>query len=122
MKISLPPDLEKLIQEQVKSGQYRSPDEVVDRAIRLLVSESGSGIEKTPGVCGGDACIRKTRIPVWSLVCDRRLGMSDGQILAAFPGLSAIDLVNAWRYAQAYPEEIDIAIRENEEIMTAEIG
>jgi len=84
-------------------------------AIRLLVSESG--IEKTPGVCGGDACISKTRIPVWSLVNDRRLGMSDAKILTAFPSLSAIDLVNAWRYAEAYPEEIEMAIRENEEIM-----
>lgn len=120
MEISLPPDLEKLIQEKVQSGQYGSPDEVVNCAIRLLVSESG--IEKTPGVCGGDACISKTRIPVWSLVCDRRLGMSDAKILTAFPSLSAIDLVNAWRYAEAYPEEIEMAIQENEEIMTAEIG
>ncbi|WP_445242043.1 DUF433 domain-containing protein [Microcoleus sp. LEGE 07076] len=23
---------------------------------------------KTPGLCGGDACIGNTRIPVWSLV------------------------------------------------------
>ena len=26
------------------------------------------GIEKTPGVMGGDACIVRTRIPVWALV------------------------------------------------------
>jgi uncharacterized protein (DUF433 family) len=43
--------------------------------------------------------------------------MSDAKILTAFPGLSAIDLVNAWRYAEAYPEEIEMAIQENEEIM-----
>nr|WP_283756103.1 DUF433 domain-containing protein [Roseofilum acuticapitatum] len=61
--------------------------------------------------------MEKTRIPVCSLVCDRRLGMTNAQILTAFPGLSAIDLVNAWRYAKAYPEEIEMAIRENEEIM-----
>jgi uncharacterized protein (DUF433 family) len=24
-----------------------------------------TGIERTPGVCGGDACIAGTRIPVW---------------------------------------------------------
>lgn len=23
------------------------------------------GVEKTPGVVGGDACIRRIRIPVW---------------------------------------------------------
>ena len=71
------------------------------------------GIKKTPGVCGGDACIG-TRIPVWSLVCDRRLGASDGIILESFPDLTAADLVNAWAYADAYPEEIEQTIREND--------
>jgi len=75
------------------------------------------GIKKTPGVCGGDACIGNTRIPVWSLAIDRTLGMSDADILAAFPDLTAADLVNAWAYAEAHPEEIDRAIRENEEAM-----
>lgn len=45
------------------------------------------GIEKTPGVCGGDACIAGTRIPVWSLVNSRKLGMADGQLLDAYPTL-----------------------------------
>ena len=72
------------------------------------------GIKKTPGVCGGDACIGNTRIPVWSLVCDRRLGASDGIILESFPDLTAADLVNAWAYADAYPEEIEQTIREND--------
>jgi uncharacterized protein (DUF433 family) len=75
------------------------------------------GIKKTPGVCGGDACIGNTRIPVWSLVCDRLLGASDGIILESFPDLTAADLVNAWAYADAYPEEIEQAIRENDEVM-----
>jgi uncharacterized protein (DUF433 family) len=69
---------------------------------------------KTPGVCGGDACIGNTRIPVWSLVCDRRLGCSDAELLKCYPHLTAADLVNAWAYADAYPEEIETAIRENE--------
>ena len=58
------------------------------QVIQLLVqslSNTWQGIEKTPGVCGGDACIAGTRIPVWSLVIDRRLGMSDAKILEAFP-------------------------------------
>lgn len=73
------------------------------------------GIKKTPGVCGGDACVGNTRIPVWSLVCDRHLGANDGRILQDFPHLTAADLVNAWAYADAYPEEIETAIRDNEE-------
>jgi uncharacterized protein (DUF433 family) len=27
-----------------------------------------SWIQKTPDICGGDACILTTRIPVWSVV------------------------------------------------------
>mgnify|MGYP006275413813 CR=1 FL=1 len=89
-------------------------------AIQILTKNltSGSeGITKTPGVCGGDACIGNTRIPVWSLVIDRRLGMSDARILEAFPQLTAADLVNAWAYADAHLEEIEQAIKENDEAM-----
>lgn len=74
------------------------------------------GIEKTLGVCGGDACIAKTRIPVWSLVNSRRLGMDDSEILYNFPTLNHEDLKNAWNYYRANEAEIDEQIRENQEI------
>ena len=32
------------------------------------------GIESTPGVCGGEPCIVRTRIPVWVLVHAKQLG------------------------------------------------
>ena len=88
------------------------------QAIQLLVqslSNTWQGIEKTPGVCGGDARIAGTRIPIWSLVNYRRLDASDARILQDFPHLSAADLVNAWAYADAHPEEIEAAILRNEE-------
>jgi uncharacterized protein (DUF433 family) len=91
--------------------------------IQLLTQSLTPGaqpIKKTPGVCGGDACIGNSRIPVWSLVHDRQLGLSDARILAAFPGLAAADLVNAWGYAEAYPNEIEVAILENEAVMQPE--
>jgi uncharacterized protein (DUF433 family) len=72
-------------------------------------------ITKTPGVCGGDACIRGHRIPVWVLVGYRLLGKSDANLLRAYPSLSPADLEAAWEYAAANPDEIDRAIRENEE-------
>ncbi len=89
-------------------------------AIQILTKTIGKGapgITKISGVCGGDACIAGTRIPVWSLVNYRRLNASDGFILGAFPELSAADIVNAWAYAEAHPEEIEQAIRENESMM-----
>ncbi|MEB3177488.1 MAG: DUF433 domain-containing protein [Nostocaceae cyanobacterium] len=88
------------------------------QAIEILARSLGNpwrGIEKTPGVCGGDACISGTRIPVWVLVNARNLGIREAQLLKDYPTLSATDLANAWVYATVYPEEIATAIRENEE-------
>lgn len=74
-----------------------------------------SGIQKTPRVMGGRACIRKTRIPVWLLISYRREGASDAHIIESHPDLSAADLVNAFSYAEAYPDEIERAIIQQEE-------
>ena len=74
-----------------------------------------SGIEKTPGVCGGDARIANTRIPVWVLVQARRLGSSEIDLLQNYPTLSANHLANAWAYAASHTEELDRAICENNE-------
>jgi uncharacterized protein (DUF433 family) len=73
-----------------------------------------SRIWKRPDICGGDACIRGHRIPVWVLVNYRRLGAPDDEILNDYPDLTPADLQAAWEYAAANAEEIDTAIRENE--------
>ena len=83
--------------------------------IEELLAGLGSGIESTPDVCGGDPRIRGTRIPVWTLEQYRRLGLNESQILNAFPGLRAADLVNAWAYVISHPGEVERVIRENEE-------
>jgi uncharacterized protein (DUF433 family) len=71
-------------------------------------------ITKRPDICGGDACIRGHRIPVWVLVGYRQFGLSDAEILHAYPSLTACDLEAAWEYADGHAEEIACAIRENE--------
>lgn len=73
-----------------------------------------SGIESTPGVAGGDPCIVRTRIPVWTLVRARQLGATEAQILQSYPSLRAEDLVHAWAYYDAHREEIDHQIQANE--------
>jgi uncharacterized protein (DUF433 family) len=78
------------------------------------MASTTSGIIKTPGICGGDACVQGHRIPVWVLVGYRRLGLSDVKILEAYPTLSPADLKAAWEYAAAHEQEIDQAIAENE--------
>lgn len=72
------------------------------------------GIEKTPGVCGGVACIIRTRIPVKTLVAYKIMGMPDDMLLANYPSLRHQDLSNAWAYYLAHKEEIDLEIQENE--------
>ena len=88
--------------------------ELVQKLMREIMN-AWPGIEKNPGVAGGEACIVRTRIPVWSLANYRRLGWGEGEILENYPSLRAADLVNAWAYMDAHPEEIDQAIRLNEE-------
>jgi uncharacterized protein (DUF433 family) len=74
------------------------------------------GIEKTAGVCGGSACIVRTRIPVWLLMEARNAGASEAQLLQSFPSLRAEDLINAWAYYRANKAEIDAEIIENESV------
>ena len=72
-------------------------------------------IQKTPGVMGGEACVRRTRISVWILVGYRKLGVSDARLLEFYPGLTQQDLDAAWEYYRRHTDEIENAIRENEE-------
>ena len=81
----------------------------------LPMTTAGSWISKKADRCGGDACIRETRISVWVLVGYRREGLSDKEILEAYPNLTKADFEAAWKYADANGEEIDRAIAENEE-------
>ena len=84
------------------------------KVLALDLTHTWPGIEKTPGVVGGAACIVRTRIPVWVLEGYRRLGWSEARILENYPTLRAADLVNAWAYADAHADEIEQEIRENE--------
>jgi uncharacterized protein (DUF433 family) len=71
-------------------------------------------IEKTPGICGGDARIANTRIPVWLLVGFRKEGVSENRLLEMYPILTLSDLSAAWWYYAEHSEEIESTIREQE--------
>lgn len=81
--------------------------------VRLL-GHASPGIERTPGVCGGEPCLLRKRIPVWVLVQAHKFGSMESEILRAFPSLRAEDLSNAWSYYDFHREEIDRQIVENE--------
>ena len=78
-------------------------------------TKTKSWVQKTPNVCGGDACIRKTRITVNGLVEWRKLGLSDERILETIEGLTPEDLAAAWEYYRLHQDEIDEEIRLNNE-------
>jgi uncharacterized protein (DUF433 family) len=101
------------LEEKISELSHAEKTQLVQR----LVEEIGwnwRGIEKTPGVVGGEARIAGTRIPIWVLEQYRRLGWNEAFLLENYPTLQAADLVNAWAYVAANREEIDHAIQLNE--------
>ena len=87
--------------------------QLLQRAAQEL-GDAFPGIESRPGVCGGEPCIIRTRIPVWLLEQARRLGTSEADLLRSYPTLRAQDLAHAWIYVRLHPEEITRQIEENE--------
>jgi uncharacterized protein (DUF433 family)/predicted RNase H-like HicB family nuclease len=82
---------------------------------KMTIAGGNRGIERTPDVVGGDACIVRTRIPIWVLANYRRMGWSEALILENFPTLRAMDLVNAWEYIESHEDEIEQTILMHEE-------
>lgn len=88
----------------------------IARWVSFELNSYTPGIEKTPGVCGGSACIVRTRIPVWLLVEAQKAGATEADLLSSFPALRQEDLINAWVYYRSNKAEIDQEIFENENI------
>ena len=88
-----------------------SPQELAEVRARLdELADAPPGIRKTPGVVGGDARVRETRIPVWTLVELKKQGRTEAQLLSDFPGLTQNDLDAAWDYYRTHTVEIEEAI------------
>ena len=106
-----------MLQELEKQLALLSPEDKAQLLQRVARDFCGAvpGIDSTPGVCGGEPCIIRTRIPVWVLERGRQLGSNEAELLRAYPTLRAQDLVNAWAYVDTHREEIEQQIRENEE-------
>lgn len=72
------------------------------------------GIESDPAICGGEACIANTRIPVWVLEQARRQGANEARVLRDYPGLKPDDVRAAWTYARENGAEIESDRVDNE--------
>ena len=100
--------------QKIISGLSKAEKAIVLQWVAKEIGESFPGIESNSGICGGEPCIVRTRIPVWLLVQARKLGTSEADILKSYPALRADDLSNAWSYYLSHRKEIDKQIRENE--------
>lgn len=96
------------------AGLSRAEKAQVLRWVVNGMAEAFPGVESTADVCGGEARIVRTRIPVWLLVQARRLGASEADLLRSYPTLVAEDLANAWGYYRAHQAEVEKQIVENE--------
>ena len=99
----------KLVESLVEAVQSLPPE---DYAL-FQTTLSDRTVRKTPGVAGGTACIRNTRIAVWTLISLQKQGADDAELLHNFPGLTPLDLVTARAYYAAHPGEIDQAIADS---------
>jgi uncharacterized protein (DUF433 family) len=102
------------VEDAVSKLSQAEKAQLLETVVRGL-GTAFAGIESNPGVCGGEPCIIRTRIPVWMLEQARRLGTSEAELLRAYPTLRAADLVNAWSYVRTHRDEIEQQIRDNEE-------
>ncbi len=101
--------------EELLSRMTRAEKVQLLQSIVRDLGDAFPGVETRPDVCGGEACIVRTRIPVWVLVQSRNLGISEADLLRSYPTLRAEDLAIAWAYYRAHRDDIDQQIRENEE-------
>jgi uncharacterized protein (DUF433 family) len=85
-------------------------------------------VESTPGVCGGYARLRGTRIPIWTLVSLRQQGASDDELLRNYPTLTSEKLHIAWDYYDRHRAEVDQIIishqecRDSVRILLSQVG
>jgi uncharacterized protein (DUF433 family) len=73
-------------------------------------------IEKTPGICGGRACIAGHRIRVQDIVVwHEKRGYSPDEIVDMFPGISLADVYAALTYYFDNRQEIEVEFRKSDE-------
>ena len=101
--------------QQLLAGMTRAEKAMVLQNVVQDLGDAFPGIESRPGVCGGEPCIVRTRIPVWVLHRMRQSGVSEADILRSYPTISAEDLANAWHYSRAHLAEIEAQAKANEE-------
>lgn len=73
-------------------------------------------ISRTPGVCGGKACVAGHRIRVSDIaIWHEHQGLSADAIVSEYPGLTLVDVYSALAYYFEHLEEIRAEMRAESE-------
>ena len=133
--ISLTEESEQKLRQIARQGGT-SPDQALSTIAEALLGSNTDGIairlengvvrieqvdnlidpvRSSPGLMGGDACIRNTRIPVWLIVRLKQLGFSDDKIIANYPILTASDLIATWDFYATNSERVESERRSHED-------
>jgi uncharacterized protein (DUF433 family) len=72
-------------------------------------------ITRNPAILGGEPVVAGTRVPVRAIVLTHRYAPDDEYIYAAYPFVSRTDIDEALAYYEAYRDEIDEYIADNED-------
>lgn len=98
--------------KHIQSLQWNAPNQIYNTMSALsLISLK---IRKTPGVCGGRACVGNTRIPVWTLIGFLQKGATDEDMIRAYPVLTIDHLNLVQEYYEENRAEIERDIQEQE--------
>jgi uncharacterized protein (DUF433 family) len=84
-------------QDYPEPGSHRNPEPLAMASIDRITCD--------PRVMGGKACVRGMRITVSLVINLVASGMTEGEILAAYPILELEDIRQALRYAAWLAEE-----------------
>lgn len=81
-------------------------------------------ITKTPGVCGGRACIGGTRMTVWCIVSMVKNGASNNELIEQYPNINPDDIEDCCTYYEKHRAEIeqDIVDQQTVDFGTVEIA
>jgi len=80
-----------------------------------MISISTEHITKTPGVCGGKACIAGRRIRVMDVASYHDIGKTAAEIVEMFPSITEADVHAAIAYYLDHRDEIQDDLRRGRE-------
>ena len=96
----------------VVSEQFlRQVEQFADAVRREAANRGGpSFIQRTPGVCGGEARVRETRITVGTLIALQQQGATEAELIENFPAITPSDLDAVWAYYRTHAAEVEASI------------